>query len=186
MKTITVVYHSGSGHTRRQAEAVVQGCLSVEGITAALIDVSEVEQKWQQLDDADAIIMGSPTYFGSASAQFKAFCDSCGGRFFEQRWKNKIAAGFTNSGGLSGDKQTTLIQIFTFAQQMGMIWIGLGILSPSGEPTPEKINRLDSFIGAMAQSTMGDREGLHPSSGDLETAKQLGIRVSGAVLRWNS
>jgi len=45
--------------------------------------------------------------------------------WLEQRWKDKIAAGFTNSASQSGDKLSTLLQLTVFAMQMGMIWVGV-------------------------------------------------------------
>jgi multimeric flavodoxin WrbA len=65
----------------------------------------------------------------------KCFCDLQGflegafqPRWFEQRWKDKVAAGFTNSASQNGDKLTTLFQLSIFAMQMGMIWVGVSDL----------------------------------------------------------
>ena len=74
--SVAIVYHSGFGHTRVQADAVRDGAASVEGTTAHLIAVDEVDAHWDELDDADAIVFGSPTYMAGASAPFKAFLDS--------------------------------------------------------------------------------------------------------------
>ncbi|HCK91923.1 MAG TPA: hypothetical protein DHW71_02995, partial [Gammaproteobacteria bacterium] len=94
-------------------------------------------------------------------------------------WKDKIAAGFTNSHSMSGDKLNTLMQLVVFAMQHGMIWVGQSELNQSPETEaghPEKINRLGSFVGAMAQSD--NRDPIEtPPFGDLETAAQLGQRV---------
>ena len=80
MRLIAIVYHSGHGHTARQAEAVARGALSVAGATAAVTKVEDIDRRWAELEKADAIVFGSPTYMGSASAPFKAFMDaSCGG-----------------------------------------------------------------------------------------------------------
>jgi multimeric flavodoxin WrbA len=179
MAKIVVVYHSGYGHTAAQAKAVFTGAESVEGVSVNLLKVEEVEANWESLDQADAIIFGSPTYMGSVSGQFKTFMDSTGGRWLEQKWKDKIAAGFTNSGSLSGDKLNTLIQLTVFAAQHGMVWVGSSVL-PNGR-TDENINRIGSFLGAAAQSDHGSSE---PSSGDLQTARLFGERVAQAALRW--
>ena len=74
--SVAIVYHSGFGHTGVQAEAVRDGAAGVEGTTAHLIAVEDVDANWGELDDADAIIFGSPTYMAGASAPFKAFLDS--------------------------------------------------------------------------------------------------------------
>ena len=127
MRLIVIVYHSGYGHTAKQAEAVARGALSVAGVTAALIKVEEIDQHWAELEKADAIVFGSPTYMGSASAPFKAFMDASSKVWAAQGWKDKLAAGFTNSASQSGDKLSTLQQLAIFAAQHGMIWIGLGL-----------------------------------------------------------
>src|SRR5277367_4941983 len=125
---IVIVYHSGTGHTKRQAEAVFKGVQNVKNANVKLLSVDEVEKNWSLLDSADAIIFGAPTYMGSVSAPMKAFMDATSSRWFQQKWKNKFAAGFTNSGGPSGDKLSTLIQFVLLAAQHSMIWINQGLL----------------------------------------------------------
>ncbi|MXQ06841.1 NADPH-dependent FMN reductase [Alphaproteobacteria bacterium GH1-50] len=188
MVKIAIVYHSGYGHTAVQAEAVRRGASEVDWTDVALISVEEYEQNWDVIDAADAIIFGSPTYFGSASAQFKAFLDATSGRWLEGRWSNKLAAGFTNSAGMSGDKLATLQQINHFAMQHGMIWVGLGL--PPGNHTsagsPADLNRLGSFLGAMSQADADVPPEVAPAGSDLETAEYLGRRVAEAAQRWLS
>lgn len=188
MTSIAVVYHSGYGHTKVQAEAVQRGASSVAGAEAALIAVEDVEQNWDRLDDADAIIFGAPTYMGGPSAQFKAFLDSSSGRWGEQRWKDKLAAGFTNSAGLNGDKLSTLEQFSLFAMQHGMVWVGLGLLpgNHSSAGSPEDLNRLAGFLGAMAQSNADQGADIVPAGSDQRTAEHLGRRVAEAALRWKA
>ncbi len=43
------------------------------------------------------------------------------------RWSDKLAAGFTNSKTMSGDKLNTLFDLAAFAAQHGMIWVGLDL-----------------------------------------------------------
>ncbi|WP_371918988.1 flavodoxin family protein [Pseudomonas sp. B28(2017)] len=92
---VAVVYHSGYGHTAKQAEAVAKGAGSVAGTEALLISVEDIDQYWETLEGVDAIIFGSPTYMGSASAQFKGFMDATSRTVFAKGgvWGNKIAAG---------------------------------------------------------------------------------------------
>jgi len=65
MSKVVVVYHSGYGHTAKQAEAVAKGA----GAELIAIDANGdiTEAQWAALDAADAIIMGSPTYMCSVS-----------------------------------------------------------------------------------------------------------------------
>ena len=142
MSLIAIVYHSGYGHTAKQAEAVARGALSVAGATAALVKVEDIDRHWADLEKADAIIFGSPTYMGSASAPFKTFMDASSKVWAAQGWKDKLAAGFTNSASQSGDKLATLQQLAVFAAQHGMIWIGLGLM-PGNNSSAGKRRRLE-------------------------------------------
>lgn len=176
MKKVTIVYHSGYGHTKFQAEHVAKGASSVPNTTVKLITSDEAISDLSDLNDADAIIFGCPTYMGGPSAQFKTFIDAASKVWFNQGWKDKIAAGFTNSASPSGDKLNTLQSLFINAMQHSMIWVGLGQLNEGQEPgNTESINRLGSFSGAMAQSAQSTSS---PVEADLLTAEKLGERVA--------
>lgn len=180
MTDIAIVYHSGYGHTAVQAEHVAKGVAAVSGVTVRLLKAEDVTDDPSVLNAADAIIFGSPTYMGSVSGVFKSFMDATAKLWFEGAWRDKIAAGFTNSHSLSGDKLNSLIQMVVFAAQHRMIWVGQGEdnASPDGAPGQhEAVNRVGSFLGAMAQSENAEPEKT-PSGGDLKTAELLGRRVA--------
>jgi NAD(P)H dehydrogenase (quinone) len=189
---IAVVYHSATGRTRALADAVVRGARSAhapsrEGsaVVVHLVAVEDAARAQGVLAGADAIVLGCPTYMGSASAQFKAFMDSTSGVWALQGWRDKLAAGFTHSAAPSGDKLGTLTQLAVFAAQHGMVWIGLG-LPPTyiaGQSPEDDTNRLGSHLGAMAQSRPGG--GVLPP-GDVKTAEHLGRRVAEAAVRWRA
>ncbi len=187
MPTVAVVYYSAQGHTHALAGAVGDGARGVAGTTVELHRLRDADiQNGRWKDDAvlsalaaaDAIVFGTPTYMGGSSAQLKAFIDACSGVWFKQGWKDKVAAGFTHSGGLSGDKLNTLQGLVVNAMQHGMIWVGPAVLVEG--TAPEDVNRLSSFTGAMAQSVGGDPV----SAGDVKTAAALGRRVAEATARW--
>jgi NAD(P)H dehydrogenase (quinone) len=187
MTFVAVVYHSGFGHTAAQARAVCEGVLEVDGVESRMIFAEEASEDPSILDSADAMILGCPTYMGSASAQFKQFMDATSGIWLAQGWKDRLAAGFTNSGGRSGDKLNTLLQLMVFAMQHGMVWVGLGL--PDGHnastTSDDNLNRLGAYAGAMAQSNVD--QGLHGMlESDVETARALGRRVARAALRWST
>ncbi len=183
--SIAVVFHSATGRTRALAEAVAKGARSVEGATARTLDVVEASTAPGQatLAAAHAIVLGAPTYMGSASGAFKTFMDSTSAIWALQGWRDKLAAGFTHSAAPSGDKLGTLMQLAVFAAQHGMIWVGLGLPPTYAglDPGHDDTNRLGSHLGAMAQSRPGG--GTLPAS-DLATAEHLGRRVALAALRW--
>ncbi|MBK8524241.1 MAG: flavodoxin family protein [Betaproteobacteria bacterium] len=180
MTKIAIAFHSGYGHTRRQAEAVLAGAAAVPGATATLYPVDQLDEaQWAALDAADAIIFGAPTYMGSASAPFKAFMDASSKRWFTQAWKDKVAAGFTTSASQSGDKLNTLIQLMVFANQQAMLWVGLDIMpgNNSSKGSVDDLNRLGSYSGAMAQAN-ADQGAEAMLESDLKTAARLGARVA--------
>ena len=187
MPTVAVVYYSAQGHTHTLAEALADGARGVAGTAVELHRLQDADiqnGRWKNdavlaaLSAADAIVFGTPTYMGGYSAQMKAFIDACGGIWFKQGWKDKLAAGFTHSQGLSGDKLNTLQGLVVNAMQHSMVWIGPGVLVEG--PAPENVNRLSSYTGAMAQSVGADPA----SEGDKKTAAALGKRVAEAAARW--
>jgi len=183
MTKVAIVYHSGYGHTRKQAEAVHAGAAGVAGVEATLYPIDAEgnlpEASWAALDHADAIITGSPTYMGSVSWQFKKFADASSKPWFSQKWKDKVAGGFTNSASLNGDKLSTLYYMFTLAMQHSQIWVGTGIMpANSSKAVRDDLNRLGSFAGPMAQSDSDVGADVAPPKGDLETASHYGARVA--------
>ncbi|WP_396331472.1 flavodoxin family protein [Burkholderia anthina] len=179
----TIVFDSGYGHTEKQAQAVAQGVRRVPGADVRLVAVADGEIPWDTLAASDAIIFGSPTYNGSISARLKQFMeDSTRAAWIPQTWRNKIAAGFTNSGAQHGDKLNSLMTMALFAAQHGMIWVGLDLFAGR---TPDDHNRIGGWLGAMAQSDDVSPE-LSPIGSDLETAAHLGQRVAELAARFKA
>ncbi|MBI3140557.1 MAG: flavodoxin family protein [Rhodocyclales bacterium] len=185
MSTIAIVHHSGYGHTARQAAAVREGVLSVAGVQGKLYAVGELDDAhWEELGRADAIVFGAPTYMGSVSAPFKEFMDKSSKVWFSQGWKDKFAAGFTNSASQSGDKLNSLLQLMVFAAQHGMLWVSLGLMpgNNNSNGSVHDLNRLGSYSGAMAQSN-ADQGADAMLESDLQTARHLGARVAELAAR---
>lgn len=169
MTNVVVIYHSLFGHTKLMAENVAAGAL------AQLIEIDEngdiTGAEWDAMHAADAIIFGSPTYIGTVSWQFKKFIDHTSKEWFQRKWVDKIAGGFTISSSPSGDKLLTLQTMMIMASQLGMIWISQELLNRNGH------NRLGSYVGVMADCRSQDAPDKIPA-GDLETAKLYGERVA--------
>lgn len=182
MSGIIVVYHSGYGHTQRMAQAVANGAGA--SLLAIDADGNLPAGGWEALAAADAIVFGTPTYMGSVSWQFKKFADASSKPWYAQQWKDKIAAGFTNSAGMNGDKQGTLTTLFTLAMQHGMIWVSQGLMpSQMRSAKRDDVNYLVSYSGAIAQSP-SDAGADAMSAGDLETARLFGQRVAEVTARF--
>ena len=182
MSKIVIVYHSGYGHTKKVAEAVAQG----SGGTLLAIDAEGnlPEGGWDQVAAADAIVFGSPTYMGSVSWQFKKFADASSKPWFVKAWRNKLAAGFTNSATLNGDKLSSLLYLFTLSQQHGMLWVGTG-MHPSNakQHTRDDLNNLGGYSGLIT-ATPSDASVDEMVPGDLATARAFGQRVAEAAKRF--
>ena len=74
MARVLIVYDSQTGNTEKMAHAVAEGVKQVRGVDS---EVKKVDRtSFDDLMGADAIIMGSPTYYGQMSARLKAFVDS--------------------------------------------------------------------------------------------------------------
>lgn len=184
MAKVAVVFHSGYGHTLRMAQSVAEGA----GAELIAIDAegNVSDEGWNTLNAADAIIMGSPTYMGSVSWQFKKFADASSKPWFSQAWKDKVFAGFTNSATMNGDKLSTLHYLFTLAMQQGGIWVGTALM-PSNTKAAQRndINYVGSFSGAMAQSP-SDSSPAEMLQGDLDTARLFGKRVAEVTAKFKA
>ena len=184
MTKVAVVFHSGYGHTLRMAQSVAEGA----GAELVAIDAegNVSDEGWNTLNAADAIIMGSPTYMGSVSWQFKKFADASSKPWFSQAWKDKVFAGFTNSATMNGDKLSTLHYLFTLAMQQGGIWVGTALM-PSNTKAAQRndINYVGSFSGAMAQSP-SDSSPAEMLQGDLDTARLFGKRVAEVTAKFKA
>lgn len=173
---IAIVYFSATGTTAKLSEAVRRGVATIADVTLCRISGDDIvagrfenETVLRAVDAADGVAFGSPTYMGGPSAQFKAFADASSDRWGEQRWADKIAAGFTTGVCAGGDQFHTLTYFAILAAQPGMLWCGLDI--PGGEPAGR--NRLGSQLGLATHPV----DGVLPQS-DMNTAEYLGRRLA--------
>jgi NAD(P)H dehydrogenase (quinone) len=186
--SVAIVFHSRYGHTARQAVAVKEGVERAAGATGILVACEDAPTRWDELAQADAIIFGAPTYMAGVSAEFKTFEEATSSAVMARGflWKDKIAAGFTNSGAHAGDKLSTLVQIALFAAQHGMHWVNLGLppANNSTQGSAEELNRLGFWLGAGAQSNTDQGPDAAPPEADLATARHLGWRVAETTLQF--
>jgi NAD(P)H dehydrogenase (quinone) len=196
MVKVAIVYSSGHGHTRTVAEHIQKGANAFGDVKSELIEIlpQHITEKgrWfdedimQRLAAADAIVFGAPTYMGSMHGLFKLFLEHGFAPWLGQEWKDKIAAGFTNSSSRSGDKLVTLEQIAVFAAQMNMVWVGLGD-QPGGNYSasqPTDVNLNGAWLGLATQSLGDALPEDTPHQGDRLTAERFGRRVARTALRW--
>ena len=182
MSDIVIVFHSGYGHTAKVAEAVA----ATSGAQLLAIDAEGnlPDGGWEALAAAKLIVFGSPTYMGMASWQFKKFADASSKPWYSQVWKDKLAAGFTNSATLNGDKHSTLHYFMTLAMQHGMVWVGTGMMPVNNKAaTRADINNVGSSAGLMT-ATPSDASVDEMVPGDIATARAFGERLKAAVAKF--
>ena len=107
--TVLVAYHSASGNTEKMAQGVLEGAKATPGTNAVLKKVGDVTT--DDLLSADAVIVGSPVYFGNMSAEVKAFFDKWLPLFPERKMRNKVGAAFATGGAFSNGKELTMVGI---------------------------------------------------------------------------
>lgn len=181
MSDIAIVYFSGYGHTVFAAEAIAAGARE-EGANVALIRIPEdgqiTDADWATLDAASAIVYGSPTYMGGPAWQFKRFADASSKAWFDRKWLDKLAAGFTVSASTIGDKGETLNYFQTLAGQHGQLWVSLGLPPASTlAHSAEDINWSGNF-SALAAIKRADAPAEPLAAGDEAAARHYGARIA--------
>jgi len=123
MAKALVLYYSQSGNTKKMAESVVEG-LKKEGLEAVLKEAKDTEAS--ELLKYEAIIIGSPTYYGTMAAEIKKLFDDSVS--FHGKLDGKIGAAFASSANIGGGNETTILDILNAMLIHGMIIQG----SPQG------------------------------------------------------
>ncbi|MEM3443122.1 MAG: NAD(P)H-dependent oxidoreductase [Candidatus Bathyarchaeia archaeon] len=117
MVQILVVYDSKTGNTEKMAFAVAEGAKQVSGVNVVVKKVDQTSL--EDLQKADGIIMGSPTYYGQMSAKLKSLIDES--VKIHGKLEGKVGAAFTSSGGTATGAETTLLSILNAMLVHGMI-----------------------------------------------------------------
>lgn len=117
---VLILYYSRTGNTRKLAEEIGRGVAEVEGVKCVLRAAEDVTR--EDFLASDAIIAGSPVYFGSMAAGLKDVFDRFVG--VRKKMENKVGAAFATSADPSGGKETTIISIIQALLIYGMIIVG--------------------------------------------------------------
>jgi len=116
MAKALIVYYSRSGNTRKMAETIAEG-VKKEEVAAEVRDVKDVTP--DDLKAFDAIVVGSPTYYGSMAAEIKKLFDDS--IRFHGKLDGKIGAAFASSANIGGGNETTILDILNAMLIHGMI-----------------------------------------------------------------
>lgn len=164
---VLIVYHSETGNTGALAEAAAEGARGVAGVEVSMKTVDEATNA--DLEACDALMIGSPTYWGSMSTPVKQFID--GQRPF---MGDKVGAAFATGGSDGGGKELAVLSILAAMLNNGMIVAG-----PHYE---EGGFRFGSF--GVAATTGVDSPGLDEA--ELKRARLLGERVAAVAKRYRA
>lgn len=193
---VKIVFHSLYGHVYQMAEAVASGVREVPGAEVELLQVPEtlspeiltkmgaIEAKKafahvpiadpKKLGDADAVIFGSGTRYGSATAQMQAFFDATGSLWASGALVGKVGSLFTSTGTQHGGQETTILSMMTFLLHQGMVVVGV----PYAE---QRLSYMDAVSGGgpygAGTITGGDGSRL-PSENELGIARYQGRHVA--------
>jgi len=154
MAKALVIYYSQTGNTKKMAKSVIEG-IKKEGMGASLKDVKDVHAR--ELLKYDAIVIGSPTYYGTMAAQIKELLDESVA--FHGRLAGKVGAAFASSANVGGGNETTILDILNAMLIHGMIIQGdpqgdhygaVAIGSPNARATKQCI-RLGSRVAKLVK-----------------------------------
>jgi NAD(P)H dehydrogenase (quinone) len=193
---IKVIFHSLYGHVYQLAEALAEGARSVPGTEVELLQVAETLSdeviakmgateakktfahipvaKPADLADADGLLFGSGTRFGSASSQLQAFFDSTGGLWAKGALIGKPAGTFVSTGTQHGGQETTLVSMHTFLLHHGMVVVGVPYAAPELSTMSDVTGGSPYGAGVLAGAD-GSRQ---PSANELAIARFQGKHLA--------
>jgi NAD(P)H dehydrogenase (quinone) len=193
---VQIVFYSMYGHIYRLAEAEAEGARQVPGADVQICQVAEtlpmevlakmgaVEAKKafahvpladpKRLPEADAILIGTPTRYGSTVAQMQAFIDSTGPLWTAGALIGKMAGGFTSTASQHGGQETTLLSLYTFFIHQGMAVTGV----PYSNPELLILSELSGGTPYGASTITGPRGERMPSENELKIARAQGKHIA--------
>jgi NAD(P)H dehydrogenase (quinone) len=117
MPRMLVAYYSRTGNTKRMAEEIAAGAGEVPGLQVDLRPIADVPT--DNLLHFDAVVLGSPVYYGTMAAEVKALIDKS--VKLHGKLAGKIGAAFASSGGPGGGNETTVLDILKALLIHGMV-----------------------------------------------------------------
>ena len=188
---VLIAFYSRNGSTAALAEGIAEGARAA-GAEVKLRRVDEFISEdiinsvpgWKEsreslkakypaptpadAEEADAVIFGTPTRFGSPSAELKSYIDSLGGLWFRGALNGKVGAAFTSTSGPHGGNETTILSLYPPLAHLGFIIVPNGYVDPVlfGAGTP------------YGSSTVSGQNNAPPTETDLVVARVQGRRVA--------
>jgi NAD(P)H dehydrogenase (quinone) len=198
---VAVIFYSAYGHIYRMAKAMAEGVSEVEGAHVELkrvpelldqsmlekLGIAQAQKEFlhlpvatvDDLEKADAIILGTPTRFGNMCAQMRAFLDSTGSLWIKGTLVGKVGSAFTCSATQHGGQETTILSTHNTMLHHGMIIVGLPY-------TFQGQMRIDEITGSSpygASTIAGGQGERMPSANELAAARYQGRHVAGITAK---
>jgi NAD(P)H dehydrogenase (quinone) len=192
---VTIIFYSMYGHVYRLAQAIEEGAKST-GAETKILQVKEtlpddVLQKMHAADarkafaqlpivkaddlaDADAIFLGTPTRYGASTAQMQTFLDSTGPLWTAGKLIGKIGSAFTSTASQHGGQETTLTHLHTFFYHMGMLVSGV----PYSAQELLNLNEITGGSPYGASTIAGPKGERQPTNNELAIARFQGKHVA--------
>ncbi len=193
---VQVIFYSTYGHVYQLAEAIAEGAREIAGTEVEVLRVAETlsteiltkmgaveAQKAfahvpladpKRLAEADAIILGTPTRYGAAAAQMRAFLDATGGLWASGALIGKVGSAFTSTATQHGGQETTLLTIAPFFYHQGMVIAGV----PYSEAGLSEMNEVSGGTPYGASTLAGPRGDRQPTQNELAIARAQGRHVA--------
>jgi len=189
---VLIVFYSTYGHVHQMAEAEAEGARTVPGAEVmvrrvmetlpakALAAMGAVEAQkafshipvctLEEFEDADAVIFGSPTRFGSVAAQMRQFMDATGGLWAKGSMVGKVGGVFTSSATQHGGQESTILSFHTTLLHHGMVIVGLPYAF-QGQTRIDEITGGSPYGASTIAGAQGQRM---PSDNELAAARYQG------------
>lgn len=196
---INIIFHSIYGHIFKMAEAVAEGAKSVEGAQVKLLQVPETLSDdviakmgatdakktfahipiadMPDLEEADGLLFGAPTRYGTMTAQMRAFIDRTGGLWAKGALIGKPGAVFTSSATQHGGQESTILGFHTTLLHHGMIIVGV----PYSEARQMTISEITGGSPYGASTIAGGKGERWPTENELAIARFQGKHLAEIV-----
>lgn len=191
MAKVLVLYYSAYGHIETMAKAVAEGAREA----GATVDIKRVPElvpehvakashykmdqaapvaKVEDLEQYDAIIVGTGTRFGRMSSQMANFLDQAGGLWARGALNGKVGGAFTSTATQHGGQETTLFSILTNLMHFGLITVGLPY-SFQGQTRLDEVTGGSPYGASTLTAGDGSRQ---PSENELAGARFQGMHIA--------
>lgn len=193
---VNVIFYSLYGHVWKMAEAVAAGAREVAGAEVKVLQVPETlpaevlakmgatdakkafahipTATMESLEEADAVIFGTPTRFGNMTAQMRTFLDATGGLWMKGALIGKVGSVFASTATQHGGQESTILSFHVTLLHHGMVIVGM----PYSEARQMNITEITGGSPYGATTIAGSDGSRLPSQNELGMAGFQGKHVA--------